>query len=472
MQAISLYHPEVVDRISFLIVDNHPQGTAATDIEALDGLLPTVRYIVSRGCAPAVARHLIFQEANADIVCSVDGHVLVAPGALAAILAWFDEHPESRDLIQGPLLGDDLDRVVATHLDPVWADGAYGRWGIDDRIACPAARPFEIGMQELGLFACRRDAWPGLNPRFRGAGGEEGYVHEKLRRAGGRVLCHPAVTWARRAAHRSPRTVCPSSWEDIVRNYRLGWNELGWDGAAIDTHFAKLSERTADPARNRVLEDTSREATNPFTFFDAIFCLNLDSATDRWSQAALRHEELGIAWQVERFPGVATPDNPHRGIAMSFRQMIVEANRRGYEHVLVLEDDAVFLDDTLPVLRSVAAELSDCEWDLCYLGACVWSQVFPFLGDSTVLQACGPVTCTHAVAVHRSAYSRLQAEIPSAAPELDLWIRDELAVDQYLSRRIADGTYRAVITSPRIASQPNLLDYEDGDRALAARYVT
>jgi hypothetical protein len=44
MQAISLYHPEVVDRISFLIVDNHPQGTAATDIEALDGLLPTVRY--------------------------------------------------------------------------------------------------------------------------------------------------------------------------------------------------------------------------------------------------------------------------------------------------------------------------------------------------------------------------------------------------------------------------------------------
>jgi hypothetical protein len=73
--------------------------------------------------------------------------------------------------------------------------------------------------------------------------------------------------------------------------------------------------------------------------------------------------------------------------------------------------------------------------------------------------------------VHRSAYARLQAEIPSAAPELDLWIRDELAVDQYLSRRIADGTYRAVITSPRIASQPNLLDYEDGDRALAARYV-
>ncbi len=40
-----------------------------------------------------------------------------------------------------------------------------------------------------------------------------------------------------------------------------------------------------------------------------------------------------------------------------------------------------------------------------------------------------------------------------------------------LMRRIADGTYRAVITSPRVASQPNLLDHVDGDGALGHRYV-
>lgn len=156
---------------------------------------------------------------------------------------------------------------------------------------------------------------------------------------------------------------------------------------------------------------------------------------------------------------------------MSFRQMIAEAQRRGYEHLLVLEDDAVFLDDTLTVLKSVIAELPHYEWDLCFLGACVWSQVFPFLDGSSVLQACGPVTCTHAVAVHRSAYSRLLAEIPTAPRELDRWLRDDHAIDQYLSRRIADGTYRAILTSPRVASQPNLLDHDDGDGALAARYM-
>ena len=151
--------------------------------------------------------------------------------------------------------------------------------------------------------------------------------------------------------------------------------------------------------------------------------------------------------------------------------MIVEARRRGWERVLVLEDDAVFLDDALAVMRHVAAELDGHEWDLCYLGACVWSQVFCGLGDSAVLQACGPVTCTHAVAFHRRAFDRLEADIPAAARDLDRFLRDEIAIDQYLSRRIADGTYRAIITAPRVASQPNLLEFDDGDGALAARYV-
>jgi hypothetical protein len=212
-------------------------------------------------------------------------------------------------------------------------------------------------------------------------------------------------------------------------------------------------------------------ASDPFGCFDAIFCLNLDGATDRWHEAARRHERLGIAARVRRFAGVATPDNRHRGIASSFRLMIAEAARRGWEHLLVLEDDAVFLDDALSVMRAVAAELDDHAWDLCYLGACVWSQEFAPLEGSAVLQACGPVTCTHAVAFHRRAYDRLLGEIPAGGDDFDAWLEEYVAVDQYLSRRIADGAYRALITSPRVASQPNLLDHPDADAALGSRYV-
>lgn len=313
----------------------------------------------------------------------------------------------------------------------------------------------------------------GINPRFRGFGGEEGYLQEKVRRAGGRVLCHPAVGWAHRFA-RPAGIAYHNAWEDRYRNYLLGWREIGWDTVDVEAHFRHEFERIGAASNlDGFLERTTREAASPLSFFDGIFCLNVDSATARWADARRRHERLDIAWQVERFPAIATPENHHSGCAMSFRQMVAEARRRNYEHVLILEDDAVFLDDTLVVMRAVAEELTQTEtqWDLCYLGACVWSQTFPFLAGSDVLQACGPVTCTHAVAVHRRAYERILEDIPTAPDAFDQWLSDWGACDLYLSRGIAQGALRAVITSPRVASQPSLLAHDDADQALAERYV-
>ena len=41
---------------------------------------------------------------------------------------------------------------------------------------------FEIPGQGLGFFACRKDVWPGFNPHARRQfGGEEMYIHEKVR---------------------------------------------------------------------------------------------------------------------------------------------------------------------------------------------------------------------------------------------------------------------------------------------------
>jgi hypothetical protein len=75
------------------------------------------------------------------------------------------------------------------------------------------------------------------------------------------------------------------------------------------------------------------------------------------------------------------------------------------------------------------------------------------------------------VAVHRDAYDRILADIPVAAEEFDQWLDKWLACDQYLRSRIADGTFRALITSPRVASQPPMLHYDGADRELAERYV-
>jgi hypothetical protein len=428
-------------------------------------------YVPFNGYCGTSVRDLIFREANADIVCCVDSHVLLQPGALDALIRWFDDHPDSRDLIQGPLLGDWLDGPTASHFEPVWGTGMYGQWAPDKRVAEAGREPFEIGMQGLGLFACRRDAWPGLNPRFRGFGGEEGYLHEKVRRAGGCVLFHPAVGWAHRF-ERPAGTPYDNSWEDRLRNYLIGWSEIGWDTASVEAHFQGQFERIGITSNfEAVLEKTTREATSPFSFFDGIFCLNLDSATERRAESRRWHERLDIARQVERFSAVATPENHYRRNSLSFRQMIAEARRRGYEHVLILEDDVIFIDDAVAVMKAVGAELAILEWDLCYLGACGWSQKFPFLPGSEVLQECGPVTSTHAVAVHRRAYDRILTDIPAVGERFDQWLSEWLACDQYLFRRVADGTFRAVISSPRLATQPALLYYGNADRELAKRYV-
>jgi hypothetical protein len=115
----------------------------------------------------------------------------------------------------------------------------YGCWATDERGKDPDAAPFEIPMQGLGLFACRKSAWPGFNSRFRGFGGEEGYLHEKFRQAGGRVLCLPFLRWMHRF-HRPMGIPYVNTWEDRLRNYLIGFNEVGWNTQPVEEHFTEL----------------------------------------------------------------------------------------------------------------------------------------------------------------------------------------------------------------------------------------
>jgi peroxiredoxin len=113
-------------------------------------------------------------------------------------------------------------------------------------------------------------------------------------------------------------------------------------------------------------------ADDPFGFFGAIYCLNLDQRPDRWRAAVRRFSMLGMAARVERFPAVATPHNRYVGCATSWRLMVAEARDRGLGNFLGIEDDAIFLDETLEVLRRAVSELEGLSWDLLYLGGAAW----------------------------------------------------------------------------------------------------
>ena len=238
LQALRMYHPEVMDDIELLVIANHPDGPCGSALKALENNLPNYRYVPEANIRGTAIRNLVFDEAQGEFVMCMDSHVFLVPGSLKRLLAYFMASPEMRDLVQGPLLYDNLSSI-STHFQPGWRAGMYGTWETDPRGEDPDAEPFDIPMQGLGVFACRRAAWPGFNRSFRGFGGEEGYIHEKFRQAGGRTLCLPFLRWMHRF-NRPLGIPYVNTWDDRIRNYMIGFTELGLPTEPIEEHFREF----------------------------------------------------------------------------------------------------------------------------------------------------------------------------------------------------------------------------------------
>ena len=249
LQSLRLYQ-DLADT-ELLVVDNYGSDHTRNFVENW----AKGRYVLAKeAVGTAAPRDRVFQEAKGDAVLCCDSHILFVPGAIARLKAYYREHPDSIDLLQGPLLYDDLENL-STHFEPNWRDQMWGTWETDPRGVDPEAEPFEIPMQGLGVFSCRRSAWLGFNPGFRGFGGEEGYIHEKFRQAGGRCLCLPWFRWVHRFA-RPAGVPYPLFIQDKLRNYVIGHAELGLDLVPVLGHFAEhLPEDTIVAVAKEALDE-------------------------------------------------------------------------------------------------------------------------------------------------------------------------------------------------------------------------
>jgi hypothetical protein len=452
IQSVRLFHPEVADEVDFLIVDNHPEGRHATALQRFSRSTPTVRYVPSPRPRGTAVRDRLFREATAEFVLCVDSHVLFAPGSLARLLRYLKANRRTPDLLQGPLVYDDL-RTIATHFEPEWREGMHGVWACRVGGESPEGAPFEIPMQGLGVFACRRAAWPGFNPRLQGFGGEEGYIHEKIRRQGGRVLCLPFLRWAHRFGRPEGAPYRPT-WKERVRNYLVTHDELGHDPAPVVAHFrALIGARRTDA----IVRAVSRELEGPFHYFDAIYCINLDRDRGRWRKMADRFRGLGILDRVRRFPAIETPTNHHIGCALSHRAIIQEAKRQGLANVLVFEDDALFTPTARADMARSVAELRGRPWRTLYLGGHRWGRTFELAPGCRALEEPHGLTCCHAIAYSAAIYDRILADVPATPSGVALWLRVHHGIDQYYARAL-DGMH--LLTRPAVASQPPILSQE------------
>lgn len=242
IQSLRLYHPEVIDDIEFVVVNNSPD---AKYHDALTKLCKHVKqptkYVQFTDYSSTSIRNLIFEHANTPYVLVVDCHVLMEAGSIKKLIDYFDSGKDEGNLLQGPLLHDDL-VSVSTSFNNKWGAGMQGQWHKDSSYTSKDSEPFEIFAQGLGMFSCRKDSWLKYNENFRGFGGEELYIHNKYRLSGKKAICLPFARWVHRFT-RVTGTPYPNKWIDRYRNYIIGRLEFGMNYDDVDEEFKKyLSE--------------------------------------------------------------------------------------------------------------------------------------------------------------------------------------------------------------------------------------
>lgn len=449
LEAIRLYHPEILDRCQFIILDNNPGSEIGAAIKALAEQTGNCRYLPVTDQIGTAVRDRIFREAETDYVLCMDSHVMLQAGSLARLIEYMDNHPDCRDLLQGPMLSWDI-KKTSSHFEPGWGAGMYGTWASDPRAEDPDNDPFEIEMQGLGVFACRRNAWLGFNYDFRGFGGEEGYIHEKYHRSGNRTLCLPFLRWTHRFG-RPSGSHYPNLWEDRIRNYLLGFSEVGLATNQVEEHFADLLNPEVVWNVARAVDDERR---NPFSFFQALYCINLSECPRRWESMQERFQRLGIERKVRRFEAVSTPHNSHIGCGLSHRRIIETARKLDLECVMVFEDDAIFRRGLLFHLERCVAELKELPWRIFLLGGVDWSRRDRTLQGRKYVEDGTGITTTHAVAYHRRCYNDLLDILPQDESQAMLRLESNAPLSSWvIDRCIAAQTEEVYLAKPLLATQ-------------------
>lgn len=236
IQAIRMYHKDAIDDIEFIIVDNNPDSEHGKAVKEFSTWIKEpITYLPYKELIGTSAREKIFSAAKTDYVLCMDCHVLLEAGSLRKLIDFYDSEQDNGNLIQGPLLYDDLQNI-ATHFQEEWDCQMFGKWSADDRGKDPTNESFEIPMQGLGVFSCRKSAWLGFSKEFKEFGCEEFYIAEKFRQAGKQVICAPFLRWNHRFA-RPDKIPYPMTTKGKFQNYILGFRELGLDLAPVREHF-------------------------------------------------------------------------------------------------------------------------------------------------------------------------------------------------------------------------------------------
>jgi glycosyl transferase family 25 len=172
---------------------------------------------------------------------------------------------------------------------------------------------------------------------------------------------------------------------------------------------------------------------NPFSFFDRIFYINLESRKDR--KYSIENEFLKYNINASRWPAIRISEEENdrltakgyplcepvsdddlyhkekiinvtlgqRSCLFSHLSIIEYAKVNNLNNILIFEDDVIFNDevDVIEVLSKAVNELKNIEWDMFKLG-CIFTGLASNAGEN--LYKLSTFSAAHAYAVNKSCY--------------------------------------------------------------------
>lgn len=269
VMALKMYHDLNNGDLEIIVVDNTPD---AAERRALRDqiyhkpnpekpsdykIAENVKYFeFTEERGPAETKNMVFENATGEYVMCIDSHVLLKKDSVQELISFLKGlKGEDRDhFYTGPLRHNG--GALSTHWNIKWRGQMLGTWGVDAALLADSS-PKDIPANGCGLILCRKDSWLGFNKDFNGFGGEEVYIHDKYRKEGRRVLLIPNLEWWHRFGKPNTKHYNLSTYSK-VRNYVIGYLELGKDIQDIYDHFVSL-EKGRDNLVEHLVEEHSEK---------------------------------------------------------------------------------------------------------------------------------------------------------------------------------------------------------------------
>lgn len=134
-----------------------------------------------------------------------------------------------------------------------------------------------------------------------------------------------------------------------------------------------------------------KETFHVNSYFDKIFCINLDKREDRWNSVSKKFRKLSInakkfkAYDGELLtefvdPNILVRRTPgYLGCLLSHLEIIKNSYNKGYDKILILEDDIAihkYFNEYFSDIINQINHDNNQDWDLIYFGHCSYNEPY------------------------------------------------------------------------------------------------